>query len=209
MREDVIACILNKKIIAIVRGAEEQKILPLAEALLKGGIGMIEITFNQKDPESYSSTVRSIKAIRKQFGGNVYVGAGTVLTVEQLTMANDAGAMYIISPHTDVQIIQKTRELGLVSIPGAMTPSECMTAHNAGADFIKLFPLGELGPGYFKALKAPLSHLRFLGVGGIDEKNIPGFLSAGIDGFGVGGNLVDKTLLKNGDFGKITELAAV
>ena len=207
MRENVIARVLDRKIIAIVRGADEAKILPLAEALFKGGIVMIEITFNQKNPESCSATACSIEAIRKQFGNDVYAGAGTVLTIEQLYMARDSGAMYIISPNTDINIIAKTRELGLVSMPGAMTPSECMAAHNAGADFIKLFPLGELGPGYFKALKAPLSHLRFLGVGGIDDKNIPEYLAAGIDGFGIGGGLVDKNLLGSNDFSKITETA--
>ena len=207
MKDEVITRIINKKLIVIVRGADEQKILPLAEALVKGGIEMIEITFNQRNPESFSSTARSIEAIRKHFNGDVCTGAGTVLTIEQLNMAKDAGAMYIISPNTDAKIIAKTVELGLVSIPGAMTPSECMTAHNAGADIIKLFPLGDLGLGYFKSLKAPLSHLHFLGTGGINEKNIPDFLSAGIDGFGVGGNLVDKNLLNNNDFGKITETA--
>ncbi|MFV0400075.1 MAG: bifunctional 4-hydroxy-2-oxoglutarate aldolase/2-dehydro-3-deoxy-phosphogluconate aldolase [Oscillospiraceae bacterium] len=207
MREKVMQRTEQDKLIAIVRGMEERLILPLCEALHKGGIRMIEVTFNQAKPESFSSTAAAIRSIVDTFKGEVYAGAGTVITPEQLKLAADAGAMYIISPNTDPEIIRGTRELGLVSMPGAMTPSECMVAHNAGADYVKLFPLGNLGPGYLKALKAPLSHLKFLGVGGINDQNIPEYLAAGAKGFGVGGNLVNKEWIESGQFDKITELA--
>jgi len=208
MRDIIIDAILNGKLIAIVRGMDEEQIVPIAEAIRAGGIKMLEVTFNQSKPESFEATARSIKAIRNAFGEEGFAGAGTVLTLEQLRLAAEAGAQYIISPDTNPDIIMKTRELGLVSIPGAMTPGECVVAHNAGADFVKLFPLGNLGAGYLKAIRAPLSHIRFLGVGGINDKNAAEFLAARAAGFGVGGNLVNKEWIDAGRFDLITSLAA-
>ena len=208
MREKVIAEILRGKLIAIVRGMAEGQIVPIAEAIRAGGITMLEVTFNQANPDSFAATARAIAAIRKSFGDAGFAGAGTVITLQQLEMAAEAGAQYIIAPDSNPEIIKKTRELGLVSIPGAMTPSECLVAHNAGADFVKLFPLGNLGAGYLKAIRAPLSHIKFLGVGGISEKNAAEYLAAGAVGFGVGGNLVNKEWIDAGRFDLITELAA-
>lgn len=209
MRNKVIQRTLQGKLIAIVRGMAGDSILPLAEALREGGVDMMEVTFNQRHPESFSETTKSIGAIRKRFGDDVLVGAGTVITPEQAEMAAEAGALYIISPNVDVRVIARTRELGLVSMPGALTATEAQVAHTAGADFIKLFPAGDLGPGYLKALTAPLSHLSFLAVGGIDEKNMPAFRKAGALGFGIGGNLVNRELVAAGRWAAITELAKV
>jgi 2-dehydro-3-deoxyphosphogluconate aldolase/(4S)-4-hydroxy-2-oxoglutarate aldolase len=207
MRDVVIQRILSDKLIAIVRGLEEDKVIPLARAISSGGIKMIEVTFNQAEPSSFSSTARAIESIAKEFSGDVLVGAGTVCTKEQLQMAADAGALYIITPGTDPELIKEVRRLGLVAIPGALTPSECLIAHNAGADFIKLFPLGNLGSSYLKSLKAPLSHLKFLGVGGINENNIKEYLEAGALGCGIGGNLVNKSWIDAKEFHKIEELS--
>jgi 2-dehydro-3-deoxyphosphogluconate aldolase/(4S)-4-hydroxy-2-oxoglutarate aldolase len=208
MREEVIRRILDEKLIAIMRGMEESKILPLAQALHSGGIHLMEITFNQAKPDSFHTTARAIASIREAFGDRGFVGAGTVLTPVQAQMAADAGASFIVSPDVNADVIRVTRELGMVSLPGALTPTECVAAHSAGADFIKLFPLGNFGPAYLKAIKAPLSHLKFLGVGGISEKNAADFLAAGAAGFGVGGNLVNKEWIAAGQFDRITELAA-
>ena len=208
MRDEVINGIIAGKLIAIVRGMEEELIVPIAQAIRAGGINFLEVTFNQSKPDSFAATARAVGAIRKAFGNEGYAGAGTVITLGQLEMAAEAGAQYIIAPDANPEIIKRTRELGLVSIPGAMTPTECAAAHFAGADFVKLFPLGNLGAGYLKAIRAPLSHIRFLGVGGINEKNIPEFLAAGAAGFGVGGNLVNKEWIEAGRFDLITELAA-
>jgi len=207
MRDLIIQQILEQRIIAIVRGLPETQAVPLAGALLAGGIGLIEVTFNQAAPESFGATARAIAAIREAYGGKMRVGAGTVMTPEQLRMAYDAGAGFIISPNVDEAVIRETRALGLVSLPGCMTPSECAAAHSYGADFIKIFPAGVLGPGYFKALLAPLAHLKFLAVGGVDCSNIPDFLRAGALGFGVGGNLVNKDWIAAGQFDLITAAA--
>jgi len=207
MREAIIQQILDKKLIAIVRGLPEQQAVPLAGALLAGGITLIEVTFNQAAPESFPCTARAIAAIREAYGDKMQVGAGTVMTVEQLHMARDAGAGFIISPGVDETVINQTRANGLVSLPGCMTATEAAAAHGYGADFIKVFPAGVLGPGYISALRAPLSHLRFLAVGGVDCSNIPDFLRAGALGFGVGGNLVNKDWIAAGAFDRITALA--
>jgi len=207
MRDLIIQQILETKLIAIVRGLPEPQAVPLARALLAGGISLIEITFNQAKPDSFLNTAKAVAAIRDAMGDSMRVGAGTVMTPAQLRLAYDAGAGFIISPNVDPSVIEQTRALGLVSLPGCMTPTECAAAHSHGADFIKVFPAGALGPGYIKALTAPLSHLRFLAVGGVDCANIPAFLRAGALGFGVGGNLVNKDWIAAGAFDRITALA--
>ena len=118
-----------------------------------------------------------------------------------------AGGRFIISPDTDSDVIRATKQAGLVSIPGAMTPSECKQAGKAGADFIKLFPVDFYGPRYIKTLKAPLSHLKFLAVNGITADNMGEYFAAGAVGVGVGSGIVNKALIEAGDFAAITELA--
>ncbi|MCL2367387.1 MAG: bifunctional 4-hydroxy-2-oxoglutarate aldolase/2-dehydro-3-deoxy-phosphogluconate aldolase [Oscillospiraceae bacterium] len=208
MRESVIQRIEERKIIAIVRGIpDKEQVLRVADAMYAGGIEFIEVTFNQSAPERFSDTTDAIAAINEHFGGKVYAGAGTVLTPEQAQLAADAGAQYIISPDMNVDVIQKTREMGLVSIPGVMTPTEITQAMRAGADFCKLFPAGILGSGYIKAIKAPLSHAKILATGGVDVHNIKEFQNAGAHGFGISGPLVNKAWIEAGEFHKITEVA--
>ena len=207
MRERIIQEILDKKIISIVRGVEPDKMVRIAEALYEGGVTMIEVTFNQKNPASWQETADSIAAIKAAMGDKMFVGAGTVTSVELVDMAANAGAGYIISPDTDPDVIARTRELGLVSLPGAYTPTEAKQAHNAGADFVKLFPCVGDAPAYLKALCAPLSHIQFLAVGGVTADNAADFLKAGAVGIGVGSSLVNKKWADAGEFWKITEEA--
>jgi len=205
--DKTISLILEKKLIAIIRGADIDTVLPTAQALYDGGIRLLEVTFNHKSPETYVETLKCIESINKQFGENLITGAGTVLTPDQAESACNAGAKYIVSPNTDADVIRKTKKLGMISVPGAFTPTECVAAHNFGADFIKLFPAGEVGPDYLKALCAPLSHLRFIAVGGITETNIPLYLNSGATALAVGSNLANKSWIKSGNFTKITETA--
>ncbi len=204
MRSEIINQIEKNKIIAIMRGVEVGDAVRVAEALYKGGIKFVEVTFNQSDTNSFIDTANMIKAIKTAMAGKMCVGAGTVITKEQLQLAYDAGAEYIISPDTDENIIRKTVEMGMVSIPGAYTATEVKKAHNAGADFVKLFPSSI---SYLKAIKAPLSHIKFLAVGGIDLSNAKEFIKAGATGIGVGGFLVNQSWIKAGNFDKITETA--
>ncbi len=209
MTESIISAVKQKKLIAIVRGVESEKCIRVAQALYDGGIRLMEITYDQKHPESWQQTAESIGAVAKAFSGKMYVGAGTVTCTELVELTHENGGQFIISPDVDVDVIRRTRELGMVSMPGALTPTEIMTAHKAGAHFVKLFPAGELGVGYLKAVKAPISHVELLVVGGINEKNVATFLASGAAGAGIGGNLVNKTWVEAGEYEKITDVAKV
>ena len=167
----------------------------------------MEITFNQKNPDSFKDTAAAIEGVSKKYEGKMYIGAGTVTTPELVEIAAKAGAKYIISPDTNVDVIKKTLELGLVSMPGALTPTDVLLAHRSGADFVKLFPVGILGTAYVKAICAPISHVKMLAVGGVNEDNAADFMKAGVVGVGVGGNLAKKDWIEAGEFYKITETA--
>lgn len=194
-------------IVAIIRGFEPDVCLKLAEAYYKGGIELVEVTFNQKDPDSWKDTASAIKSISNRFAGVMKVGAGTVLTEEQLTICEDAGGEFMVTPNVNTSLIKRCVSDGLMAMPGAMTPSEAVEAFNAGASYVKIFPAGVLGPAYIKALRAPLSHIPFLAVGGIGPNNIADFIKAGCVGAGVGGNLTNKEWIAAGQWDKITEVA--
>lgn len=207
MKEDIVRLVREKKVIAIIRGFGPEICLKLAEAYAKGGIGLVEVTFDPKAPESWKDTAAAIKAIGERFAGTVRVGAGTVLTAEQLTLCEQAGGEYAIAPNVNVGLIRECVRRGLVAMPGALTPSEAVTAFESGADFVKIFPAGSLGPGYVKALAAPLSHIPFLAVGGVTADNALAFLKAGCVGVGVGGNLTNRDWIAAGAWDKIADAA--
>ena len=173
MMEQLIEAIEREKLIVIVRGVKTEKLIELGEALYEGGVRLMEITFDATGAVSDEMTAEGIALLVKHFSGRMHIGAGTVITEKQAELTWRAGGTFIISPDTNEAVIAKTKELGMISIPGALTPTEAQKAHRAGADFVKLFPAGSLGSSYLKAISAPLSHIRFLVVGGIDEKNIP------------------------------------
>ena len=135
------------------------------------------------------------------------IGAGTVTEAEQVALTKEAGGTFIISPNTDERVIRRTAELGLVSIPGALTPTEIAAAHSYGADFVKLFPIGSFGTGYVKAVSAPLGNVPLLAVGGVDLNNVREYMKSGIVGVGIGSNIIRKDLLEEEKFDEISELA--
>ena len=207
MRETVIQAVLDHKLIAIVRGVYGEDCLHLAQALCKGGIRLLEVTFDQAKTEDWKKTADTIRLLVETLGGQMTFGAGTVTSPELVAMARSAGAEFIVSPDVNERVIKATVDAGMVSMPGALTPTEVLTAHAYGADFVKLFPVGNLGASYMKAVHAPINHVRLLAVGGVNEKNVDSFLEAGAVGAGVGGNLVNKQWIANGEFEKITALA--
>lgn len=196
----------KEKIIAIVRGIGNDRILDACSAMVAGGVSMIEVTFNQSSPTGNEDTYNAIKNISDNLP-EVCVGAGTVMTEEQVELAFKAGAKYIISPNYDKEVVAKTLELGLVSMPGVLTPSEAADAYKQGASVAKMFPAGVLGLAYIKACKAPLSHIPMMAVGGVNVDNVGEFIAAGCAGVGVGSSLVNKTLINEGRYEELTELA--
>jgi len=206
-KAEVVKKIKEEKIIVIVRGVEEEKLIPLCEALYAGGVRLVEITFDMKGNVTPEQTSKRIASLSKAFENRMVIGAGTVVTLEHAKAALNGGARYLISPNTDKEVIDFASAHNLVSIPGAMTPTEIVTAYNYGADFVKLFPSDSLGLGYIKAVRAPLSNIPMLAVGGVNEENIGEFMKTGISGVGVGSNIVKRELIEKNDFAGITELA--
>lgn len=207
MRNKTIEAVSAEKLVVIVRGIEKDKLIPLAEAMYAGGVRLLEITYSANGSVSDEETSDRIKMLVDHFEGRMLIGAGTVLTEKQVELTARAGGRFIISPDVCPEVIKKTRELGLVSMPGALTPTEIMTAHKAGADFVKIFPAGNLGVDYVKSIKAPLSHIKMLAVGGVNLDSIPDYKKIGVSGFGLSSNIIDKKKVDEGDFASITALA--
>lgn len=195
---------LEEKLVVAVRGVAFEDILDLLDALMRGGIRFVEFTFDQTLKDQ-SKTLRAIEYAVKQEG--LLVGAGTVLTQEQVKSAFEAGAQYIVSPSVHREVIETTKEYGLLSIPGALTPSEIISAHQYGADIVKIFPAASMGESYIKALRAPIPKIPLMAMGGIDDNNIGQYYQAGANAFGVGANIVDKELIAEKNYAKIEERA--
>lgn len=204
VREKMIQKIIDEKVIAIVRGIYDEDCLNLAKALYEGGVKLMEVTFDQKSAAERQRTVDTIRLLTTELGDRMGFGAGTVTTVEMVQQAKEAGAQFIISPDTNLDVIKATVELDMVSVPGALTPSEMMQAHWAGADFIKVFPANQMGPSYFKTVAAPLSQVRMLAVGGINGETVLDYKKAGAVGFGVAGCLFKPQWVKEGRWDTIT-----
>lgn len=174
------------KLIAIIRNAQPEDLLNISEALIKGGMSLIEVTLNSQQ------ALQGITRLKKALGTEVIIGAGTVLDPESAKAAIDAGADFLLSPTVNEATIKLTKRYGKVSIPGAFTPTEILSAYEYGADFIKLFP-ARMGPEYIKDLKGPLSHIPLIPTGGINESNVQAFLNAGSAACGIGSSLVNTT----------------
>jgi 2-dehydro-3-deoxyphosphogluconate aldolase/(4S)-4-hydroxy-2-oxoglutarate aldolase len=199
--------ILKEKLIVIVRGIYGETLLSFAEAAYRGGVRLIECTYDATGKTSDEEIASNIKMLADHFEGRMTVGAGTVLTEKQVELTKEAGGKFIISPDTNVKVITKTKKECLVSIPGALTPTESVTAYNAGADFVKLFPISAMGTKYLKDITAPLSHIRFLAVGGVNADNMNDYFSAGACGIGIGSDIANKQLIVAKDFDAIEKAA--
>ena len=208
MKQRIIERIRQEKLIVIVRGVEESKLIPLSEALYRGGIRLLELTYSANGSVSDEDTARRINLLCQHWGDKMEIGAGTVLTERQVELTKAAGGGFIISPDINEAVIRRTVARGLVSIPGALTPSEITSAHRAGADFVKLFPVTDLGTSYIKNVRAPLSHIPMLAVGGITVQNTKEYLQAGACGLGIGSSITNKQMIASNDFDGIAALAS-
>ncbi|MFO7256859.1 MAG: bifunctional 4-hydroxy-2-oxoglutarate aldolase/2-dehydro-3-deoxy-phosphogluconate aldolase [Bacteroidota bacterium] len=184
MKNETLSRILSTKIVAILRGADPDGVMSIIEALHAGGITNVEITLNSPN------ALELIRKARDVMGDRMLVGAGTVLDPEQARAAIDAGAKFLISPVLDEDTIRYTLGAGVVSIPGAFTPTEILKAHRLGADIVKVFP-NPSGPGYIRDIRAPLSHIPLMPTGGIRPDNIRAYMDAGGVAFGIGSALVN------------------
>jgi 2-dehydro-3-deoxyphosphogluconate aldolase/(4S)-4-hydroxy-2-oxoglutarate aldolase len=196
---ETLTSLLEEKIVAIVRLDSGEQLVHAAEALIAGGISVVEFTF------STPGALDMLKEASAHFGDEVLLGAGTVLDPETARAAILAGAQFIVTPSVNLATIEMCKRYGKPIVAGAMTPTEIMTVWEAGADLVKVFPASALGgPEYIKAVLAPLPHLRLVPTGGVSTDNAAQFLKAGAAAVAVGGNLVDKKAVARGDWAAIT-----
>ncbi len=207
MKAEVEKSIREHRVIAIMRGLEPEICVRLAEAYLKGGIHAVEVTYVQTDRSLWKNTTTAIETISRNFGNDLFVGAGTVLTAEQLSMTRDAGGTFMVAPNVNPELVRECASYDMAPIPGAVTPTEAVTAWEAGASFVKMFPAGSLGPGYVKAVMTPLKHIPFLAVGGVVVNNAADFIKAGCVGVAVSGALTDKDMIAAGKWDEIAAVA--
>jgi 2-dehydro-3-deoxyphosphogluconate aldolase/(4S)-4-hydroxy-2-oxoglutarate aldolase len=197
----IIARLTDPGLIAVIRAARREDVLPVCEALLEGGVDCLEITMTVPD------ALNAIREARDRFGAKAVIGAGTVINAQLCCDAIAADAEFIVSPIMRPEIAHAAHAAGRPVMLGAYTPTEAQAAHEAGADFIKIFPADRLGAGYIKSILGPLPHLRVVPTGGVDLETIPEFFKAGCVALGVGSSLLNPELIKNGDWTDLARLA--
>lgn len=198
---DILSQLIHGKLVAVVRLDSGEQLVKVAEALKAGGITTIEFT------TSTPGAIDMIKEASARFGDEVLMGAGTVLDPETARAAILAGADFIVTPTLNLATIELCRRYGKPIVPGALTPTEILTAWQSGADMVKVFPASLGGPSYVKAVLAPLPQIRLVPTGGVSADNAAEYLKVGAVALGVGGKLVDKAAVTRGDWGAITSEA--
>ncbi len=189
-------------IVPVLRARSEREGHALVEALVAGGITVIEVTM------TVPGAVELLRALKREFGNELLLGSGTVTDAGQVTATIDAGAEFVVSPSFHPEVVQKTKELGKLSIPGALTPTEVITAWRAGADYVKIFPCSAVGGApYLKALLAPFPELRLIPTGGVTLQTAMDFLKAGARALGVGTDLVNPAAIAEGKPEMVTATA--
>ncbi|HET6328979.1 MAG TPA: bifunctional 4-hydroxy-2-oxoglutarate aldolase/2-dehydro-3-deoxy-phosphogluconate aldolase [Planctomycetaceae bacterium] len=194
--------VLKTGIVAILRSPSSDHLANVARALLEGGIDVIEVTF------TVPGALEILAAVKKDLGNRVLLGAGTVLDPETARAALLAGAEFIVSPSVNLDVIRLCHRYDKVVMPGAFTPTEILAAWEAGADVVKVFPSDCVGPGYLKALRGPFPQIRLMPTGGVNLETLPAFIKAGACAVGVGGSLVEPQAIREGNFGRLRDLAA-
>lgn len=195
---EILKRLIEGKVVAVVRLDSGDQLVKVAEALQAGGISAIEFTVPTP------GALEMIRQAAAHFGDAVLMGAGTVLDPETARAAILSGAQFIVTPALNLKTIELCHRYGKPIIPGAMTPTEILTAWEAGADLVKVFPADSLGPPYLKAVLAPLPQVRLAPTGGISADNAADYLRAGATALGVGGKLVDKAAVARGDWAALT-----
>ncbi|HEX5481380.1 MAG TPA: bifunctional 4-hydroxy-2-oxoglutarate aldolase/2-dehydro-3-deoxy-phosphogluconate aldolase [Terriglobia bacterium] len=201
-KEKALEKIRSAGLVPIVRTPSAEDASKAAEAIIQGGIGIAEVTM------TVPNAIRVMEQVAAKYGDKVLLGAGTILDPETCRAAILAGAEFIVTPSLDVRVIEMARRYSKPCFPGALTPTEVVTAWQAGADMVKIFPCGPVGgPKYIKALKGPLPHIDFVPTGGVSLENAAEFIKAGAAAVAVGSELVNLKVLREGKLDVITETA--
>lgn len=193
--------VLNTGMVAIIRASSGEQLVNVARALYEGGIDVIEVTF------TVPNAVEVLQAVHKDLGKKILLGAGTVLDPETARTAFLAGAQFLVSPTVNLEVIRMANRYDKLCMSGAYTPTEILTAWEAGADVVKVFPAEIGGPPYLKAIKGPLPQVRLMPTGGVNLETMHDFLKAGACAVGLGSSLVEKDAVEKGDFARIRSLA--
>jgi 2-dehydro-3-deoxyphosphogluconate aldolase / (4S)-4-hydroxy-2-oxoglutarate aldolase len=200
-KEDQLRHVLDCGIVAVVRSPDSQQLVEVARALADGGVTVVEITM------SVPGALEVLRQVRQALGERVLLGAGTVLDTETARAVLLAGAEYVVAPTVNLDVIRLCRRYDKLVMPGAFTPTEILTAWEAGADIVKVFPAEVVGPAYFKALRGPLPQIRLMPTGGVDLTTAAAFLRAGACCLGIGGQLVEPRTVAERNFDRIRDLA--
>jgi 2-dehydro-3-deoxyphosphogluconate aldolase/(4S)-4-hydroxy-2-oxoglutarate aldolase len=201
-KTETIKRIRDTGVIPVVRATSADEAMRAIDAIREGGISVLEITM------TVPGAVKVIEEVAKRYGNDALVGAGTVLDPETAMMCIESGAQFVVSPALNLETIACCRQRDIAVMTGALTPTEVVHAWNAGADFVKVFPAGAVGgPGYLKALKAPLPHIELVPTGGVSLTTAGDFIRAGAAALGVGTDLVDLKAIREGQSAVITERA--
>jgi len=200
-KQDILSRILNTGVIAIVRLDSAESLQKVADAILEGGIDIIEVTMTTP------GALAILESAAERFGDRVILGAGTVLDPESARTAVLVGARFIVSPNLNVSAVELCHRYGVVSVPGVLTPTEIVAAMEAGADLIKVFPASLGGPDYIKAVRAPLPQAPLVPTGGVEVDNAGDYIRAGAVAVAVGGSLVSKKIIASGEFAKMSAAA--
>ena len=199
-KREVFNRMMSEGLVPVIRVSSAQEAIDVADAIKEGGVTLIEITM------SVPGAIDVIKELAQKYRDEIIMGAGTVLDPETARAALLAGAQFIVTPTLNLDVIQLAHRYSAVVVPGAMTPTEILTAWNAGADMVKVFPAAQLGgPEYLKAIRGPLPQILLVPTGGVNLQNAGAFIKAGAAALGVGGELVDKKAVKEKKFHIITE----
>jgi len=201
-KDQIIKGLLTPGVVAIIRADSSEQLIDASRALIDGGVSGIEITMTTPN------ALKVIADVRRVFGDQVLAGVGSVLDVKTAQAALDAGAEYVITPVLKPEVIAFCNHAGKPIFAGCYTPTEAQTAHEFGADFIKIFPAEGLGPKYIQSIRGPLPHLRIVPTGGVDVNTAGDYIKAGCVAVAAGSTLVSKDILKNKDWAGLTNLAA-
>jgi 2-dehydro-3-deoxyphosphogluconate aldolase/(4S)-4-hydroxy-2-oxoglutarate aldolase len=200
-KETQLRQVLDCGIVAVVRSPDSQQLVEVAYALAEGGVRVIEITMTVPD------ALDVLRQVRKALGNRILLGAGTILDAETGRAALLAGAEYLVAPTVNLEVIRLCQRYDKLVMPGALTPTEILTAWEAGADVVKVFPAEVVGPSFFKALRGPLPQVRLMPTGGVDLTTAAAFLKAGACCLGIGSQLVEPRAVAERNFDRIRDLA--